>query len=149
MHFSDLMFERHYQRWGAYLQSKLANLLFTAELNRRLGPAATPTALAAHPGASNTDLGFEGGTVTNRVLRTFVPLTTQSAALGARPTVRAATDPTARGGEFYGPRFIALGATPVIETPSRRARNAADARTLWRISEQLTGRTFLADTPAT
>jgi NAD(P)-dependent dehydrogenase (short-subunit alcohol dehydrogenase family) len=147
MHFSDLMFERHYRRWGAYLQSKLANLLFTAELNRRLDSGA-PTALAAHPGGSNTDLGFEGGALSNSVLRTIVPLTTQAAALGARPAVRAATDPSARGGQFYGPRFIALGATPVAETPSRRARNADDARRLWSISEQLTRRSVLPASPA-
>jgi hypothetical protein len=76
-------------------------------------------------------------------VRTVVPHTTQSAAIGARPTVRAATDPAARGGEFYGPRFIAFGATPVLETPSRRARNREDAARLWEASERLTSRSFL------
>jgi NAD(P)-dependent dehydrogenase (short-subunit alcohol dehydrogenase family) len=58
MHFDDLMFERNYDRWKPYFQSKLANLLFTAELQRRLTATGTTTiALAAHPGASNTDLG--------------------------------------------------------------------------------------------
>jgi protochlorophyllide reductase len=142
MHFDDLMYERHrYRRWPAYFQSKLANLLFTAELQRRLGPASPTMALAAHPGGSRTDLGTEGSGLTNKAMRVVVPLTTQSAHQGAMPLVRAATDPTAQGGEFYGPHRMVRG-RPVRETPSRRARNVDDARRLWELSEELTGRTI-------
>jgi protochlorophyllide reductase len=138
---SDPCGERPYQRWGAYFHSKLANLLFTAELHRRLTAAAAPTiAVAAHPGASHTDLGTEGSGLLNRAMR-LAPLVTQSAELGARPMLRAVTDPAVRGGEFYGPRFLARGAAPVRETPSRAARDSAAARRLWDLSVQLTGLT--------
>jgi hypothetical protein len=88
----DLFFEqRGYDRWRPYFQSKLANLLFTAELHRRLSEAGAGTiALAAHPGATHTDLGFEGNGLTNRVLKPFTRRA-QPAWLGALPLVRAAT----------------------------------------------------------
>ncbi len=138
----DLFFERRrYDRWQPYFQSKLANLLFTAELHRRLTRAGSSTlALAAHPGTSRTDLGYEGGGITNKLMKPVAPFL-QPAAAGALPLVRAATDPHAAGGQFYGPRWMARG-RPVVETPSRRARNADDARRLWERSEQLTDLTF-------
>jgi protochlorophyllide reductase len=131
--------DRRYDRWQAYFHSKLANLLFTAELQRRLAAADAATiAVAAHPGASNTDLGTEGSGLSNLGLR-LVPFIGQPAELGARPMLRALTDPAVRGGEFYGPRFLAFGATPVRETPSRAARDAAAARRLWDQSVELSG----------
>ena len=131
--------ERRYDRWQAYFHSKLANLLFTAELQRRLAAAGAPTiAVAAHPGASNTDLGTEGSGFSNVGLR-LAPFIGQSAERGARPMLRAATDPAVRGGEFYGPRFLVFGATPVRETPTRAARDAAAARRLWDLSVELSG----------
>ncbi len=139
MNFDDLMFDRGYGRWRPYFQSKLANLLFTAELQRRLAATDAPTiAVAAHPGASRTDLGTEGRGVTNRLMARVVPLLTQPAAVGALPALRAATDPAVRGGQFYGPRLLAVG-HPVLETPSRRARDGGDARRLWEESLRLTG----------
>jgi len=147
MRFDDLNAERHpYRRWPAYFQSKLANLLFTFELQRRLGPDAPTQALAAHPGGSRTDLGFEGRSWTNAVMRGPIDRFLQSAYAGALPTVRAGVDPNARGGEYYGPRYLMAGRA-VRETPSRRARNGADAHRLWDASEQLTGRTFTVDRP--
>lgn len=139
----DLFFERRgYDRWRPYFQSKLANLLFTAELHRRLGQAGSSTmALAAHPGGSNTELGHEGSGLTNVVFRPFAPLL-QPAANGALPLVRAATDPAARSGEFYGPQWVVRGSKTKVETPSRAARNARDAAALWTKSEDLTGITF-------
>lgn len=135
----DLMHERRYRRWGAYWQSKLANLLFTAELDRRLRAAGAVTqTLAAHPGGARTDIGTEGSGATNRLLNVVVPLVTQSAAAGALPTLRAATDPAARGGQYYGPRLGAVG-PPVLETPSRHARDPEAARWLWEASVRLTG----------
>ena len=130
---------RGYGRWRAYFQSKLANLLFTAELDRRLRAAAASTvAVAAHPGASRTDLGTEGTSAANGAMRRVVPALTQSAATGALPMLRAITALEVAGGEYYGPRLVGLG-HPVREVPSRRARRAEDAQLLWAASEQLTG----------
>jgi len=138
---ADPHLEGRYDRWQAYFQSKLANLLFTAELQRRLAEAGASTiAVAAHPGASNTDLGTEGSGLSNVGLR-LVPVIGQSAERGARPMLRALTDPAVRGGEYYGPRFLAFGATPVRETPTRAARDAAAARRLWDLSVELSGLT--------
>jgi protochlorophyllide reductase len=143
MHFDDIMFDRKYDRWKPYFQSKLANLLFTAELHARLqSQGHSLLALTSHPGGSRTDLGTEGNGLSNTMMRTLVPVFTQSAEIGAQPALRAATDPAAVGGKFYGPRWIGVGHA-VTETPSRNARNADDAKRLWTLSEKLTGRTFL------
>jgi hypothetical protein len=140
----DLLWERRpYDRWGAYLQSKLANLLFTFELDRRLRAAApgaeapSPAALTAHPGGARTSLGRHGRGWTNRLVPLWMPFV-QPASVGARALLRAATDPAARSGEYYGPRFQAWG-RPVRETPGRRARDAGAAARLWEESERLTG----------
>ncbi len=138
----DLMFERRgYRRWPPYFQSKLANLLFTAELDRRLRVARVATlALSAHPGYSRTDLGFEGTGFTNLAAKPF-SIFAQPAWLGALPIVRAATDPEAKSGQYFGPQLMAFG-YPALETPSRRARDAQAARRLWDRSEELTGLEF-------
>ncbi len=145
----DLFFEkRGYDRWRPYFQSKLANLLFTSELQRRLaGAGAATIGLSAHPGASETDIAAEGSGVANsaielaaRRIQPFIPLA-QPARLGALPVLRAATDPEARGGQFYGPLWMIRG-HPRLETPSRRARQMDDAMRLWERSEELTGVTF-------
>jgi protochlorophyllide reductase len=142
MHFDDLMFARKYDRWRPYFQSKLANLLFTAELHRRLSDEhSTVSALAAHPGGSRTDLGTEGKGLTNRAMTRLVPLMTQPAYVGAQPLLRAATDPAAQGGQFFGPRWMGVG-HGVVEKPSKRARRADDAARLWSMSEELTGRSW-------
>jgi protochlorophyllide reductase len=138
MHFDDLMGERGYKRWPAYFQSKLANILFSTALQRRLAAADAETiSVAAHPGATNTDLGTEGTSLVNRAVSVLIPLTAQSVDYGALPMLRAATDPDVRGGEYYGPRFLAMG-WPVKETPSRRARDTAAAERLWDASAALT-----------
>ena len=135
----DLFWERRpYDRWQAYFQSKLANLLFTFELHRRLRAAEAPTAaLAAHPGGSRTGLGDNGRHWTNRSLSVW-KLFAQSAAHGAMPFLRAATDPAAQSGEYYGPQFQVWGPA-VRERPSRLSRDAGLARALWARSEELTG----------
>jgi NAD(P)-dependent dehydrogenase (short-subunit alcohol dehydrogenase family) len=135
----DLLWERRpYDRWQAYFQSKLANLLFTFELNRRLRAAgAAPAALAAHPGGSRTGLGNKGGHWTNRLVPVWNQFF-QSAAHGALPFVRAATDPAAQAGEYYGPQFQVWG-PPVRERPSRQSRDPELAAALWERSEALTG----------
>jgi NAD(P)-dependent dehydrogenase (short-subunit alcohol dehydrogenase family) len=139
----DLTWERRpYDRWGAYLQSKLANLLFTLELDRRLRSSGLgdPASLAAHPGGSRTSLGTNGRSWTNRVVPLWRPFI-QSAANGALPFVRAATDPDARSGEYYGPRLQVWG-WAVRETPGRSARDPEVAAGLWEQSESLTGGRF-------
>lgn len=144
IHLDDLMCDRRrYSRWGAYFQSKLANLLFTAELERRLRSAQVTTiALAAHPGTARTELGKTGSSATNVVMRRLTPVLVRTGIEGCESQVRAMIDPEATGQQFYGPRFHMFGA-PKLEVPSRRARNAEDARRLWEISEKLTGVSYL------
>lgn len=136
----DPMYERRrYSRWGAYFQSKLANLLFTRELERRLRHHDAHTiAVAAHPGTARTELGKLGTSITNTVMRTLTPVLVRTGVEGAVSQVRAAVDPAISGGELVGPRFHMFG-DPVLETPSRRARNDADAHRLWELSSELTG----------
>lgn len=138
---ADPMIERPYDRWRTYFQSKLANLLFTRELHQRLVAAGSGTlAVTAHPGGSNTDLGTEGSGRLNAAMRSaLIPVFTQSPALGARPMLRAMTDPSVRGGEFYGPRFIVRGAAAVRERPTKAARDDQRAHDLWEQSVRLTG----------
>lgn len=138
----DLMWRnRRYSRWGAYSQSKLANLLFTFEADRRFAAAGIPAqVLAAHPGFTRTDLGVEGSGISNAVLRgaNRIPGMGQSTAMGALPLLRAAVDPDTCGGQYYGPRWMIAG-PPVLEIPSRLALDATSAGALWDASEKLTG----------
>ena len=140
IHLDDLMCDRRrYSRWGAYFQSKLANILFTNELERRLRETSSTTiALAAHPGTARTELGKTGTSATNLVMRRLTPVLTRTGVQGCESQVRAMVDPQATGREYYGPKFQMFGA-PVKVTPSKRARNMNDARRLWEISEELTG----------
>lgn len=129
-----------YDRWQAYFASKLANLWFTAALQRRLATAgAAAVAVTAHPGISHTDLGTEGTSAANRLMPYVVPLLGQTVEHGARPMLRALTDPGVRGGEYFGPRFRARGRTPVRETPSRAARDDDAAERLWDESARMVG----------
>lgn len=144
INFADLQSERSYRRMSAYGQSKLANLLFTYELQRRLAAAGAPTvALAAHPGTAFTELTrhFPGPIqVLNRSLgQPF----TQSAQMGALPTLRAATDPAARGGQYYGPdgRFESKGHPHQVQS-NARSHDEDVQRRLWLESERLTGVTY-------
>lgn len=138
----DLFFEqRGYNRWTPYFHSKLANLLFTFELARRLDAAGSNVrALAAHPGGTRTDLGSEGHGATNLATKIGMYLA-QPASIGALPLLRAAVDPRSDNGEFYGPVLMVFG-FPRREKPSRHARNETDQRVLWEKSEELTGITF-------
>ncbi len=147
IHFDDLQSERRYSPWRAYFQSKLANLLFTAELQRRLAAIdATTVAVAAHPGGAATNLGHDipgmVGTL-NRIAQPVVAWALQSAAMGALPTERAATDATVVGGEYYGPDgLFEQRGHPVRVRTSARARDRAVASRLWSVSEELTGVTY-------
>jgi NAD(P)-dependent dehydrogenase (short-subunit alcohol dehydrogenase family) len=149
MDFDDLMGERRYEKWRAYGQSKLANLLFFHELDRRLKRAGkTQKSVAAHPGYAATNLQYvgpdlEGSKVGHFFMSLGNRMIAQSAAMGALPTLRAAADATAVSGSYYGPDgFRELRGTPVLVRSSRRARSEDDARRLWEVSESLTGVAF-------
>ncbi|MGW4531014.1 SDR family NAD(P)-dependent oxidoreductase [Nocardia sp. NPDC004340] len=141
IHFDDLNFDKHYNRVAAYGQSKLANLLFTYELQRRLAATGESTvALAAHPGGSNTELGRHLPAVIGTPMMRLV---SQSAAMGALPTLRAAIDPAATGGQYYGPDgFAGIRGYPKLVSSSKQSHDADLARRLWQTSEQLTGVTY-------
>jgi NAD(P)-dependent dehydrogenase (short-subunit alcohol dehydrogenase family) len=145
IHFDDLQLERRYGRIAAYGQAKLANLMFTYELQRILAPAGTTIAVAAHPGGSNTELGRNMPAALRILSRVLSPLLAQSAAMGALPTLRAATDPTVRGGEYYGPDgFQETRGHPVLVQSSAQSHDTEMQRRLWTVSEQLTGVTYPA-----
>ena len=150
--FDDLQSERRYRAWGAYGQSKLANLLFTFELQRRLEEVGADTiAVAAHPGISDTNLAGSTGGIVGRLMmltQPFAKLFSQNAQAGALPTVRAATDPAVRGGEYYGPDgFMEQRGTPKRVEPNASARDAAVAKRLWEVSIELTGVPFASLDP--
>ncbi|EGG44041.1 MULTISPECIES: SDR family NAD(P)-dependent oxidoreductase [Streptomyces] len=143
IHFDDLQWERSYSRVGAYGQAKLANLMFTYELNRRLAARGTTSAVAAHPGVSNTDLMRNAPAVLRVPVNLLAPVLIQKSAMGALPTLRAATDPAVRGGEYYGPgnRGETRGHPRRVES-SPESHEEAVQRRLWAVSEELTGVTF-------
>ncbi|TMG71133.1 MAG: SDR family NAD(P)-dependent oxidoreductase [Chloroflexi bacterium] len=142
MRFDDLQGEQRYSRWGAYAQSKLSNLLFALELDRRLKAAGLPMiSVAAHPGYSATNLQLN---VMPRQLRFLARVANaamaQSAEVGALPLLYAATYPDLPGGSYVGPDGPAeMRGYPTLVQPSDRAINVEDARRLWQISEKLTG----------
>lgn len=154
MDFDDLMGQRRYQGWKAYSQSKLANLLFTAELQRRLDlNALSVRAMAAHPGYAATNLQSVGPQMSGQgwmesVMGTLNRVLAQDAEMGALPTLFAATVPGLPGNSYVGPDgpFEQRG-HPRLVGRSKNARNAADAERLWRMSEDLTGVRYPLDLP--
>ena len=143
--FADLQWEtRRYDRVASYGQSKLANLMFTYDLQRRLAAAKAKTiAVAAHPGVAATELvrhvpgaGLPGVSwLSGRLLNT--------SELGALPTLRAATDPAVRGGQYYGPDgFRELRGYPKLVTSNAQSHDTAAQERLWTVSEELTGVTY-------
>jgi NAD(P)-dependent dehydrogenase (short-subunit alcohol dehydrogenase family) len=133
---------RRYRPWLAYSQSKLANLLFTSELQRRLDAAGSPLrAVAAHPGYSHTNLqGATGRQLSDTLMSAATSVFATDADFGARQTLYAASQDLP-GDTFIGPRFGNLGRTQPVGR-SRAARDAAMATRLWELSEQLTGTKF-------
>jgi NAD(P)-dependent dehydrogenase (short-subunit alcohol dehydrogenase family) len=136
-----------YDPWRAYGRSKLANLHFAVGLHRRLTEARAGVAsLAAHPGLTNTDLQStsahaSGGGVAHRFWEGAARYTGMSPARGALAQIRAATDPSARSGELYAPRFVTFG-SPVRRPLVGRSTDPAHADRLWTISERETAITF-------
>ena len=139
--FDDLQSERGYRRLAGYAQSKLANLMFTYELQRRLAASGSPAiAAAAHPGLTRTNLArYLSPVMTAYYVLVERPLA-QSAAIGALGTLRAATDPAVRGGDYYGPtRWRGERGCPGLIGSSELSHDQHAQRRLWRESERLTG----------
>ena len=139
VHFDDLNSQKSYQKWLAYGQSTLANLLFAYELQRRLSrDGQSLISVTAHPGYAETNLQH------NSSLFNFLnPIMAQSQEMGALPVLYAATPPEIKGGEFVGPNgFLALHGYPHLARSSKRSHDEAVARRLWEISEKLTGVEF-------
>ena len=143
MDFSDLMGERSYGRWRAYGQSKLANLLFVRELQRR-APGTPLLAVAAHPGYANTNLqSGQGSFLLEAAMKIGNKVLAQSDAAGAWPQEYAATMDDVVPGGFYGPRgFGGIKGSPTLVSPSKAARDDAAARQLWDVSTRLTDVTY-------
>jgi NAD(P)-dependent dehydrogenase (short-subunit alcohol dehydrogenase family) len=149
--FDNLGGDRRYFRWRAYGQSKLANLLFALELDRRLRAAgSTVKSLAAHPGYAATNLQFAGPPLIDRAVMVIGNLlVAQSDEMGALPTLYAATQPGLEGGTYVGPDGLGeQRGHPKPVSPSRAARDEDAARRLWEVSEQLTGVKFDLPQPA-
>jgi NAD(P)-dependent dehydrogenase (short-subunit alcohol dehydrogenase family) len=134
--------ENNYNRNVAYFNSKLSNLLFTYELQRKFEDHNLDiTSIAAHPGGSATDLSRHvEQNIWFRLLKPLFMLLAQSAEKGTLPEVRASVDPEVKGGEYYGPRgFNEMGGYPVLVESTEDSHNLESAKRLWRISEDLTG----------
>ncbi len=144
INFGDLQSERNYNRMRAYGQAKLANLMFTYELDRRLlARGAQTIAVAAHPGSSNTDLARNLPDLVRKPFEWLWSLVAQDAAMGALPTLRAATDPTVKGGQYYGPDgYGEQRGHPKLVQSSSKARDIPAQQRLWSVSETLTGVRF-------
>jgi NAD(P)-dependent dehydrogenase (short-subunit alcohol dehydrogenase family) len=133
----DLNLESSYSKIQAYGQSKLANLLFTYELNRQFkAHNIDAIAIAAHPGVSKTNLMRTSGFV----VELFTPLVAQPAEMGALPILRAATDQSLTGGEYIGPDgMMGLRGYPIIVKSNKKSYDTKMAKDLWALSEKLTG----------
>jgi hypothetical protein len=144
--FANLNGERSYNPWRAYSQSKLANLLFAYELQRRLAASGSAViSIAAHPGYAATNLQVAGPALGGsqaqiRLMALGNRLVAQSASMGALPTLYAATAPDVRGGDYFGPRGIAGSRGHPKKTHSTKmSHDGALAARLWAVSEELTG----------
>ena len=143
--FDDLQWEsRKYERVAAYGQSKLANLMFAYDLQRRLAAAKAKTiAVAAHPGVAATELTRHLPGANLPGVNWVSGKLLNSAEMGALPTLRAATDPGVKGGQYYGPDgFKELRGYPVLVDSTKQSKDVAIQERLWKVSEELTGVTF-------
>jgi NAD(P)-dependent dehydrogenase (short-subunit alcohol dehydrogenase family) len=149
MRWDDLQWRNRYSKWMAYGQSKLANLLFTVELDRRAKREGTDlVAAAAHPGYASTHLQaagpeMAGSPLMERVMAAGNRIMAQSDEAGALPQLYAATMPDVKGSEYYGPNGpFEMRGSPKRVGCSGAARDASAAKRLWEISEKETGVTF-------
>ena len=148
INFSDLQSEKSYSKTAAYAQSKLACLMFTDELQRRLDKAGKKLlSVCAHPGGSPTELSRNmSKTLSLFVEVVIVPLFTHPVDQGALPTLMAALDKAVRGGEYFGPQgFMEMRGEPGRATRAKQACDEDVARRLWEVSERLTGCEFVVN----
>jgi len=133
--FNDLNGDGFYQKWLAYGQSKLANVLFGYELQRRASQnGKNPISVVVHPGYAATNLQH-----TTTLFSLLNPIMAQSQEMGALPTLYAATSPDIRGGEYIGPDgFLGQRGYPHEASSSRLSRDEDTARHLWEVSEEMT-----------
>ncbi|MFT7475285.1 MAG: NAD(P)-dependent dehydrogenase (short-subunit alcohol dehydrogenase family) [Verrucomicrobiales bacterium] len=146
--FENLQYDggKAYTPMRAYRRSKLANLLFANELDRRLhGCGSDVVSVAVHPGVSNTNLGHENDRqLLWKLLRPAVSLLLQGSDAGALPSLRAATDPSVERGRYYGPaRFWETTGAPELADSTELARDAAIGAQLWDVSAEITGVDYL------
>ena len=143
LNFDDLNAERRYDPGGAYAQSKLANVVFGLEFDRRLRARSAHTAsVIAHPGVAVTNIVSNGmgRGLKGRVVNALLPFVAQSDERGSWPLLYAATSPDVHGGGYYGPDGIAeFKGTPVEVKPKPHALDPAAGKRLWEMSEALTG----------
>lgn len=148
INFDDLHSKNKYRKWDAYAQSKIANLYFTFELDRRAQASGSGVkAVACHPGYSATNLQTAGLKENDNLAKRFFQLgnsiMAQSATQGALPTVYAATEPSVQGSQYIGPHgFMELWGQPTLVQPSKRAQDKEVAARLWTVSEEATHRSF-------
>lgn len=142
--FNDLQSEKKYVPWDAYNNSKLANLLFALELDRRARAAGSRlVSVPVHPGVSKTNIVANGpgsGDLKTTILFSVAGFLTQPDTMGALPTLYAATSPDVKGGEYIGPNgFMEFKGYPAVVEPRANAKDTAAAAKLWAASEELTG----------
>ncbi|WP_044205710.1 oxidoreductase [Flammeovirga sp. OC4] len=140
IYWEDLQFEKSYDKMASYSQSKLANMLFAAELDRRLKKQKSSiTCVMAHPGYTATNLQQHMG-LQGRIMNFFMA---QKVEMGILPTLRAATDPKVKGGEYYGPAKMGnFRGYPVLNEPNTLVKDDNTNQRLWELSEQLTQTDF-------
>ena len=145
INFDDLMGEKNYSRWAAYGQSKLANIFFTFELQKRLTASGFDTmANTSHPGLVMGNLQAnsveQSGTGMEAWLyRIITPLMAQDITMGVLPMLYGMTAPEAKGGVFYGPKTFNLRGYPAVKKANKEAYDAAALKRFWAVSEELTG----------
>jgi NAD(P)-dependent dehydrogenase (short-subunit alcohol dehydrogenase family) len=147
MDFSNLLFENGvgYSPIKSYGRSKLANLLFTYELQRRIAASAIKSiAVAAHPGVSNTNLArYLEDKLIFKILMPLMSPFIQEQDMGALPQIRASVDEHVKGGEYYGPGgFNEMKGFPVLVKSNAASHSLDDAKKLWEVSEKITGISF-------
>ena len=148
MDFDNLLFEngKGYSPIKSYGRSKLANLLFTYELQRKMQASGIKSiAVAAHPGVSNTNLArYLEDKLIFKILMPLMSPFIQEQDMGALPQIRASVDENVKGGEYYGPDgFNEMKGFPVLVKSNAASHNLEDARKLWEVSEKLTGVSFV------
>lgn len=150
INFDDLMGKESYGRWSAYGQSKLANIFFSNELNRRLKAAGHDTiSNSSHPGFVMTNLQANSSEQSGNPLfeRILMPVAFfimgQEASMGVLPQLHGATAPNAKGGVFYGPKTMRMRGYPAEQRSNNAVNDAAALKRFWEVSQELTGVSYL------